>query len=123
MSDERTVSEDLFRRQLDVTEKLAGVVMDNATATKGVAETIQGQQRLLEKIDERNEGGRKEAVTEVKEHMTEQADRIAEHFTTVIERLEFKPRRWWISIAILALSLFAGSPVADRLLKAVGILR
>lgn len=118
MSEDRVVSEDLFRTQLQVVEKLASAVMDNATATKGIADTQAQQGRLLERLDDRNEEGRKVAVDDLKEHITNAIGSVEKHVTTEVARvgdslankLEFynKPQ-FWLAIIILAISGFAGA--------------
>ena len=123
MSEDRFVSEDLFRRQLEVTDKLAGVVMDNSAATKAVSEVQIQQSRLLEKIDERNEQGRTRAVDEVKEHITTAMAGMEKHVSTEVARvgddlankLEFynKPQFW------LAIIMLVAAVVTNGVIKAV----
>lgn len=129
--DARVVSEDLFAKQLDVVKDLSRAVMDNATATKGVGETAQRQTQILERMDERiDEGrekaeqGREKAVEVVTNHVSEQTVVITKHMDDVIGKLQFwKTPQWWISMGIIALALFMGSPLAERLFVRAGLLK
>jgi hypothetical protein len=123
---ERVVSEDLFKRQLDVTEKLAAVVQDNASTTRGIADTQQQQGALIAKIDERNEVGRRQAVDDVKTHISEAMGDLEKHVTNTVaqvgndlsNKLEFyKKPQYWLSILILA-----GSIILGGLLKGIGLI-
>lgn len=123
----KVVSEDLFRMQLNVVEKLATAVSENSTATRGIAEVQAQQGRLLERLDDRSESSRKEAVLDIKDHITGAASNLEKHITVTVDRvgdalankLEFynKPQ-FWFAIAILAASAIAGN-----LLKGIGLIK
>ncbi len=126
MSEARVVSEDLFKRQLDVTDKLAAVVQDNAQTTRGIADTQHQQGTLIARLDERNEQARKEAVETVKDHITQAIGGLERHVSIEVERvgndlgnkLEFyKKPQYWLSIFILAASMIVGG-----LLKGIGLI-
>ncbi|HKQ57534.1 MAG TPA: hypothetical protein VJY35_06675 [Candidatus Eisenbacteria bacterium] len=129
---DRMVSEDLFRRQLEVIEQLSRAVMDNSTATKGVAETTQQQGRLLEKLDERTEQGRREAIESMRDHVTEKSSDLELHMTAVGNaigeslgrKMEFYNRpQFWIAIFILAIAMVSGSPLAVPIYRAIGVVK
>lgn len=115
MSD-RVVSEDLFIKQLELTAQLSNVIRDNAETTRQVATTQASTNALLQRLDDRSESGRATAVDEVKQHVTAEADRVAE---VLAGKLEFynKPQ-FWLAIAILAGASFAGG-----LMKVVGLVK
>lgn len=113
-SDEHTVSERLFERQIEVTEKLASVAHENAAATRGIAETQLQQGRLIERLEERNQIGR----SDLEEHMTKGMQNLEAHITAevmkvgdkIANKMEFynKPQ-FWLAIILLAASSAAGA--------------
>jgi len=113
------VSEELFRRQLEVTEKLAATVGDNAATTRQVATTQKESNDLLREIHDEQKSGRQSAVEEVKEHITEEADRIAQGFDGVADRMEFwKKPQFWLAIIILA-----AASASDSIFKVLSLLK
>lgn len=106
------VSEELFRRQLEVTEKLAGSVADNASTTRQVASTQKESIDLLREVHDEQKMGRETAVNQVKDHVTAEADRIASGFDGVADRMEFwKKPQFWLAIIILATASASDSVV------------
>lgn len=81
---ERTVSEDLFRQQLDATGRLTTVVADLTGTLKSVADTQVQNNQLMTRLTDRTDEGRSQAVDEVKEHVTQKADEVKEHLAAAI---------------------------------------
>lgn len=113
------VSDELFRRQLEVTEKLAVAVVDNSATTHQVAATQKDTMELLREVHEKEENAQQRSLEEVKRHVSQESEVITERFNIVMERLEFwKKPQFWIAITILA-----ASSASDTIAKIVEALK